>query len=170
MKNRYFVVQTQPSADGIAAANLLNQGFDVFQPTITVERKHPRYQRVTSEVIEPLFPGYLFVRFDLSDARWRSVNGTRGVKGLLGAGEQPIPVPVGIVEDIQRRLTAGEFTPRAVRGPRLKRGELGQVTAGPFSGFIGECLASRRDRVKLLLNIFGRRTETWLVTEAVGRA
>ncbi len=164
---RFFVVQTQPGHQQIACKNLENQGFKVFDPTIIIERKHPRYHTLRSSIIEPLFPGYTFVQFDLTDARWRSINGTRGVRGILGAVERPTPVPVGVVEEIQARWASGAFEAKEPSALTVRAGERASVLAGPFAGLIGTCVEARVKRVKLLLNVLGGAVQVLFPPENV---
>ena len=46
-----------------------------------------RHARKILNVRAPLFPGYLFVSLDLTRDRWRSINSTYGVLGLIMGGE-----------------------------------------------------------------------------------
>ncbi len=57
-----------------------------------------RHARRVRDVAAPLFPGYLFVSLDPGAVRWRSINGTVGVRYLIAAGDKPLPLPEGFVE------------------------------------------------------------------------
>ena len=57
-----------------------------------------RHARKLRQVLAPLFRCYVFLIVDLSRDRWRVVNSTFGVASLSMGGEQPMPVPCGIVE------------------------------------------------------------------------
>jgi transcription antitermination factor NusG len=98
---RWFAFQVQPQMLKTADFNLKNQNFDPFFPTVSLGRgKRLR--------IEPMFKGYGFVLFDPSKDRWQSVNGTKGVVGLLPRSSvYPTPVPKGFVE----RLKEADPTP-----------------------------------------------------------
>ncbi len=42
----------------------------------------------------PLFPGYLFTRFDPTQCRWQSIHSTVGVRRILGYGaDTSVPAP-----------------------------------------------------------------------------
>ena len=96
----WYVVNTQPNGEERARLNLERQGFDVYLPRYL---KHRRHARRIERVRRPLFPRYLFVRFDPDTAQWRSINGTFGVAHLVSHGNQPVPVPDNIVDAIQAR-------------------------------------------------------------------
>jgi transcription antitermination factor NusG len=66
-----------------------------FQPK---RRKTVRHARKLSTVEAPFFPRYLFIVLDLARHQWGSVNGTFGVSLLVMRGDQPHPVPRGVVE------------------------------------------------------------------------
>lgn len=170
MAVRDFVVQTAPLQMDVAEKNLIAQGFTVCFPTVIKTRKSPRYQYFRHQYSEPVFSGYGFISFDRADETWKSINGTRGVKRLICNGDTPIPMPVGALAAIRTAWQEGAFDQNQVLELALKQGQLGQVTTGPFGGFIGECMAVQADRVKLLLDIFGRKTETWLMADAVAAA
>ena len=61
----WYVVQTQVHAERKAAAHLNRQGFATYLPAYMKRRRHARQ---VQNVIAPLFPRYLFVAVDQSDA------------------------------------------------------------------------------------------------------
>src|SRR5215467_8571887 len=92
---RWYVVHTLPFAEARAEAQLRNQGFRTFQPKRHTTVRHARRLRT---VEAPYFPRYLFIILNLACDRWRSVNGTFGVSRLVMRGDQPHPVPRGVIE------------------------------------------------------------------------
>ena len=84
MRASWFVVQTQPRAEAKAKRHLINQGFTTYLP---VYRRRVRHARRSEIALRPLFPGYLFVRLDPEQQRWRSINGTVGVRQILTDGD-----------------------------------------------------------------------------------
>jgi len=83
---RWYVAAVQPGREDSAERHLARQGFATFAPRHLRTVRHAR-RAMTRKV--PLFPGYLFVALDLARDRWRSVNGTFGVRGLVAAGPAP---------------------------------------------------------------------------------
>jgi transcription elongation factor/antiterminator RfaH len=149
---RWYAVKSQPRREHHAALCLRKQDFPAFLPC---HRRSRRHARKIDTVLAPLFPGYLFVSLDLARDRWRSVNGTRGVCGLVMQGERPAPVPRGIVEALNQRCDAqGVLT----AFEELKTGQSVRIIAGAFADFIGEL--DRQDsvgRIRVLLDIMGGR-------------
>jgi len=106
-----------------------------------------------AQSIGPLFPCYLFARFDLQ-AKYFDVKYLQGVRGLVSAGSEALAVPSALVEEIKRRTVDGvlEIPPKP-----LSRGERVTVVGGPFKGLdaIFERYLSGAERVALLLSTMG---------------
>src|SRR5262249_9161612 len=116
--------------------------------------KTVRHARKLNTVEAPFFPRYLFVGLDLSRDRWRSVNGTFGVSGLIMQGEQPHPVPRGIVEAL---IASADARGILQLGEQLKVGGSVRLLAGAFAEQIATL--ERLDdsgRIQVLLDILGR--------------
>lgn len=145
---RWYVVATNPARETMAAIQLQNQGFKAYLPT---RSKSVRHARKSVIVAAPLFPGYLFVELDPDRVRWRSINGTIGVRSLLSADSRPLPLPVGFVEGL---LRLSDTEGRVCFGPKLVAGEKAILLSGPFSDRIGIILSTAANgRVKLLLEL-----------------
>jgi transcriptional antiterminator RfaH len=159
---RWYVVHTQPNAEGVAIAHLEGQGYQVFCPRYC---KAVRHARKTRRVLAPLFPNYLFLRMDVSRHQWRSVNGTRGVVRLIMRGVTPQPVPRGIVEALQVQLSADDGMNWAVM---FRTGQAVRIVEGPFVDFVGTLQhLDAGGRVRVLLDLLGRSVPLALPCEAV---
>ena len=151
---RWFVVHTQPRAEERALWHLQNQGFHCFLPRFRKMRRHARRAQLT---LEPLFPRYLFASFDPSVTAWRSINGTRGVVGVLVNGSAPQSVPHGVVEVLQNEADPGGATPLTALGV-LREGLKVRIASGAFAGQTGEIAGISQkssDRVQVLLDLLG---------------
>jgi transcription elongation factor/antiterminator RfaH len=149
---RWYVVRTLPQCEGRARLQLANQHFRTYLPK---RQKTIRHARRLTTIQTAFFPSYLFVAFDLARHRWRSVNGTYGVAGLVMAGERPHPVPQGIVET----LIASTDALGVLRlDQHLKVGGSIRLAAGPFAEQLA--ILDRMDdsgRIRVLLDILGRQ-------------
>ena len=148
--SRWYVVNTRPNSERIVVANLERQGFKSFLPLFMKTVRHARQFRTTSSAF---FPGYLFVSLDLTRDRWRSVNGTFGVVSLVMSGNEPRPVPHGIVEALQDFVGVGQAHHRE---RDLRPGQRVKLLAGPFAEQFG--VLDRLDgqgRVRVLLEMMG---------------
>jgi transcription elongation factor/antiterminator RfaH len=149
---RWFVAQTLSHREQLACFHLGAQGFRTFLPRF---HKTVRHARSLSQVIVPLFPGYVFVVLNPERDRWRSINGTFGVARLVSANQRPIPVPTRVVEELLACIDKLGLV-RLDRG--LESGQAVLVVAGPFVQLSG--VLQRLDakgRVQVLLNIMGRQ-------------
>ena len=149
--SRWYVVHTQTQQESRAEMNLRRQGFEAWLPLIRRARRHAR--RMDS-VLAPLFPGYLFVRLDLSVQAWRMINGTFGAVRLLCGGDMPLAVPDGLVEELMLRSNGSGTIVLPAR--RFAAGEAVRVGVGPFANLEGLFQEmSGRDRVVLLISLLG---------------
>jgi transcriptional antiterminator RfaH len=165
---RWYCVQTHVRGELTAIHGLTAQRFEIHLP------KRWERDRHGGRIAAPLFPGYLFVRFDVAADRWRPVVSTRGVYRLFGATvERPTPLPVGVVEDlIERAGPSGIIDDGTVPDPvaPLQAGQLARVTSGPFVDMTGICTWSTGRRVRLLLTLLGGDVETELSRASVDAA
>jgi transcriptional antiterminator RfaH len=167
LQPRWFVVHTQPHAEGKATTHLNRQGFEIYFPRYLKRRRHAR--RIET-VAAPLFPRYLFVAIDLSVQRWRSIYSTVGVSRLVCNGDDPTPVPDGIVEALRQREDTNGFIKLDPRAP-FRAGEKIRVLDGAFSSCLGlfEGMAER-ERVAILLDLLGRKVRVVLDADLVAAA
>ncbi len=164
---RWYVVQTHVHAETKAATHLVRQGYSIYLPRYLKRRRHAR--RVET-VAAPLFPRYLFVAIDRMTQRWRSILSTVGVTHLVRNGDEPTPVPAGVVDELRRRedqhgLIKLDLRPRFVPGDKIR------VVDGAFADCFGlfEGMADR-ERVAILLDLLGRKVRVMLDGESVAAA
>ena len=163
----WYVVYTHPHAEAQALENLKRQGYVAYLPRYRKWRRHARRREA---VAAPLFPGYLFVRMDLSCARWRSINGTFGVNHLVCHGDVPAVVPQAVVDNLQAQEDERGLLPLASlivldRGARLR------IVDGAFAERIGVYERMPADgRVILLLDLLGREVKVEVPIDAVEAA
>jgi len=149
---RWYVVHSLPFAEARAEAQLRIQGFRTFQPK---RQKTVRHARRLRTVEAPYFPRYLFIILDLACDRWRSVNSTFGVSRLIMRGDEPNPVPRGVVEAL---IAAADTRGILQLASRLQVGGPVRLAAGPFAeqlailDHLDDC-----GRVRVLLDILGRQ-------------
>jgi transcriptional antiterminator RfaH len=159
---RWYVVHTLPFRETYAEGNLQKQG---FRSCVPKRHKTVRHARKLTTVYAPFFPRYLFVVLDLGRDQWRKVNGTFGVARLIMAGDQPQPVPHGVVEV----LTASADPSGILHlGEKLKIGSRVRLLAGPFAEQLA-ILEHLDDlgRVRVLVEILGRPVSVSTVARAV---
>lgn len=145
---RWFAAMTQPQREGVAIDNLRRQGFHTFSPLEKVVRRHARRTIATTA---PVFRGYVFVRLDPMRARWRSINGTLGVRSLVTTGGAPLAIKPGVVETLVASTNAEgilEFI------DPLQPGMIVRLRAGPFADELGVIeRLDGRNRLVLLMSL-----------------
>ena len=102
-----------------------------------------------------VFLRYLFVVLDLARHQWRSVNGTFGVSRLVMRGDEPHPVPGGVVETL---IATADAQGILQLGDKLQIGAAVRLMAGPFAEQLA--ILDHLDdtgRVRVLLDILGRQ-------------
>ena len=115
-----------------------------------------RGRKVESE--RKYFPGYVLVKMDLTDEVYHLVKNTPKVSGFLGAANKPLPVSEKEVQRIVGQIAEAEDAPRSTI--TFEIGEIVKVVDGHFQSFEGsvEDIDEENERLKVLINIFGRGT------------
>ena len=146
----WYAVSTKPRQEKQAELHIKQCGIECFLPLLK-ESKIIRRMRKT--VIEPLFPGYLFARFDI-DKHYRAVSYATGVRKIVEFGSGPVELETTMIDAIKERLNNGYVTLMPVRPVH---GQVVHIKGGPLAGleavFIREM--TDRNRVLLLLNTLG---------------
>jgi transcriptional antiterminator RfaH len=143
----WYSIYTKPKQEDKVEENLARASVEVFNPKLRRKRLiRGKYERV----IRPLFPNYLFAKFDPS-LQYHMIKYTRGVSGIVGNRGSPWPVSEDIIEIIKSRMNDEGLI---VINPDIKVGDKVEITEGPFKGFIGIFEREMRDseRIIVLLN------------------
>jgi len=149
----WAAASTHPHKERLAQANLEAQGFQTYCPMI---RKQVRHARRLDEVLRPLFPGYVFIRFDPRMTQWRPILSTIGVRTLIRFGDTIGVLPRNFVEDLRIREEKGAIPPPRARD-HYAAGERVRMREGPFDGVIATVLASDdKDRLLVLMELLRR--------------
>ncbi|WP_237153952.1 transcription termination/antitermination protein NusG [Oryzibacter oryziterrae] len=154
-RERWYVAVTLPNREALAVEHLARQSFNAFCPMEWVVRRHSR-KEVRCKV--PVFRGYVFISMDPAAVRWRSINGTLGVKSLITADSVPQPVPSGVVETLLDSVDEAGVL-RFV--DPLQPGMTVRLKSGPLAEQLG--VIERLDgksRVQLLLSVMGGAVRT----------
>ena len=148
--NLWYVIQTKPKKEEEAKFYLSTKGVEVFNPLM--ETFLLRNGRMNKE-LKPLFPGYIFGKFDL-EQNYPLVRWGKGVKKVLGFGGYPTPISEEVVETIKERTD----TQGVVRNRQhFRPNDVVRIKAGPLRDLLGifERWVSDNERVRILLNLIG---------------
>ena len=159
----WYVIRTHPRQEFRAEQNLAAGAIDVFLPKMRARRPH----RCASAEATPLFPQYLFGRFDL-EARLRHVMFTRGVQAPVRVGDQLATVDDAVVVFLRGRMD-GDGLIRV--GEPLRPGERVIIENGPFAALLGvvERVFPERERVLVLLAAIRAPVRVELAVDSVRR-
>jgi len=130
--------------------------FDVFEILIPTEREMTTRNGKRYEMDRKVFPGYILVQMNLTDEAFKLVKSTSGVTGFVQSGNKPVPLEEYEVRRILTNLEASKEAPKV----SWNKGDAIRVVEGPFSDFSGkiEEVNSEKEKLKVLINIFGRDT------------
>ena len=100
--------------------------------------------------------GYIFVTMNPAQSRWRSVDGTFGVRAIVKSGDLPAPLPVGVVETL---IAMADGAGKVSFASSLNPGQDVRFLSGPLAGLIGRLEhLDAAGRVTVLLDLLGRAT------------
>lgn len=137
----WFAIQVRPRYEFLAACILRGKGFEEFLPTYKSKRKWSDRKK---EIELPLFPGYIFCRFD---AQVRAPIVT--TPGVIRVVDPHLPIPDSEIEAIQAvaasRVPASPCT-------YIKVGTRVEVIAGPLAGISG-ILVCNKNQYRLILSV-----------------
>jgi transcriptional antiterminator RfaH len=162
MSKEWFILQFKSNSHHQAARNLNRQGFETFLPLHdATSRKLSRFINTS----KPLFPGYMFIKFDRAESDWHKVNNTYGVSRLLTFNSILKPIPTKFVDSLMKRYdSSGKLIPIE----KLKNGDQVMVLKGPFANFIATVEKYEDDqRIWVLMDLMGRKTKIHTSSDAL---
>ncbi len=140
----WYALRVRSKREGITSDHLAAIGREVFSPTYCgVKQWSDRKKQVQS----PLFPGYVFCRFDVQQRL--PILTSPGLIAIVGVGKVPMSVPDTEVEAIRTILRSGVF---AQPWPFLTVGQKVEICGGPLSGVDG-ILVNFKDSYRVVVSI-----------------
>ena len=140
----WYALQVRPRTEHFTAQLLNQKGYKPFLPTYLLKRRWSDRVKVLNQ---PLFPGYLFCRFD--PLVRLPVLTTPGVISIVGAGKEPSPVPEREIEAVWKIVNSAVS---AEPWPYLKCGDSVTISEGPLRGVVG-ILAVVKNACKVVVSI-----------------
>jgi len=151
--NHWVCVKTNRYKEKWVTQQLSDSCDEVYLPLL---RQYKKVRRQFKWVIEPLFPCYLFARFDREQAVAR-VRSTLGVATLLSTSEDgPVVVDEAIINALRERSVNGYIEVRPVP---LRPGDELEIIEGPFQGLTAlfEKNLKAGERIVVLLDLLSSR-------------
>ena len=140
----WYGIRTKSNQEKTTATILAAKGYEQYLPMYQARR---HWTDRTVDVSLPLFPGYVFCRFDAK--RRLPIVSTPGVVCIIGFGAEPAPIPDAEVEAIQNVLSSG-FSPEPC--PYLQEGQRIRVKSGPLKGLEG-ILQKKKSEYRLVVSV-----------------
>lgn len=125
----WFALQVRTRHESGVANYLRGQGYESFLPLYKCRK---RWSDRVKEVQTPLFPGYLFCRFDAQDRL--PIMKTPGVMQIVGVNRVPVAVDESEINAIQTLVATG--LPNQP-WPFLQVGEKVRIESGSLCGIEG---------------------------------
>ena len=140
----WFALQVRTRQEASVAQQLNGQGYEQFLPLYKVRK---RWSDRIKEVNAPLFPGYLFCRFNPQDRL--PILKTPGVIQIVGFNNGPAAVDEAEIHSIQTLVAAG--VPHQP-WPFLAAGDRVRIESGPLLGLEGILIDVKRSH-RLVLSV-----------------
>ena len=137
----WYALQIQSKLGNAAFATLCGKGYELYLPTYRSQR---RWSDRVKMLHLPLFPGYMFCRFDVRHRL--PILTAPGVISVVGAGRIPIPVDDHEIEAVRDVLCSGLD---AHPWPFLGIGTRVYIERGPLAGLEG--IITNTDKVYRLV-------------------
>ncbi len=145
----WFAVQVMGRHEKMAHELLQFKGYESFLPIYQCRR---RWSDRIKKLELPLFPGYIFCRFDLYDRL--PILKTPGVVCIVGIGK--VPVPISEMEIAAIRSIVDSRLP-SEPWPFLEAGQRVLVNCGPLQGLDGIVIKVKSDcRLIVSINLLQR--------------
>ena len=161
-EKNWYVIHTYSGYEDAVAKNLkqriesLGMEDKIFSVIVPKEKKIKIKDGKRKTVEEKIYPGYVLVEMLVTDDSWYVVRNAPNVTGFVGAGTTPVPVSGEEIENLKKRMGAGEPQFKI----EVKIGDLVKITDGPFKDLDGKVseVDEERGKIKVLVNMFGRDT------------
>ena len=142
--SQWFAIAVKPRFDKAVARTLESKGFETLLP---LYKKYQRYAGRSKESELPLFPGYVFCRFNVLTRL--PILTTPGVTQILSTGNQPIPLSeteiVSLKTAIEAHLPLHPF-------PFLHVGQRVRIEDGVLAGVVGIVIRLKQS-LRLVLSV-----------------
>jgi transcriptional antiterminator RfaH len=164
-ESAWYCLRSHPKHERIAAAHVrLLENVKAFCPQI-------RFKRATRRgvvwVTEAMFPGYLFACFEFAKMHLQ-VRYAPGVSAIVRFAEQYPTIEEESLAQLWGHMGAAEVTELSYS---LSEGDQVQIVGGAFVGLeaVVTQVLSTKERVKVLMDFLGRRTEAEIQCSSVLR-
>ena len=156
---QWYVIHTYSGYESMVENNLHNMvennGLQdwIFEVNVPVEDDIVEKNGKRKVVQRKKFPSYVFIKMIYSNHIWFMVTNTRGVTGFVGPAGRPLPLRDDEVKRLGLEVIEFEDLD-------IKPGDNVRVISGALENFDGviESISAERQKVKVIISMFGRDT------------
>jgi transcription antitermination factor NusG len=147
---KWYIIRAEPQADFLAASELVNAGFEIFSPRVK------SHQAKNIPHFAPLFPGYLFLKWDMEGEGKPSFHGAPHVSGWVNFEGVSPAVPDEAISELTHRVEHINSDGGLWR--RFEMGDKVRVVSGTLEslGEVVESTSSPQSPVRVLMQFMGR--------------
>ena len=154
----WFAVRVRSNRENVVVSSLSGKGYETFLPTYS-------WPNLSKPLVgRPLFPGYVFCRFDVS--RRLPILVLPAVVHIVGIGKTPIAIDDDEIASL--RLAVESRLP--VAQVEFRTGERVRVETGPLAGATGTISGRTADRFVVSITLLQRSIAVELRSEWLARA
>ena len=125
----WYALQVRAKAEKAVAIGIREKGYEDFLP---LYRRARRWSDRITKAEEPLFPGYVFCRAELT--KRPLIVTTPGIIRIISFGEKPAIIPNGEIDAIRRAVASNAG---AEPCPFLSAGQRARIQSGALAGIEG---------------------------------
>ena len=156
---QWYVIHTYSGYEAMVENNLRNMVENnslqdwIFEVKVPVEDDVVEKNGKRKVVQRKKFPSYVFIKMIYSNHIWFMVTNTRGVTGFVGPAGRPLPLRDDEVKRLGLEVIDFEDLD-------IKPGDNVRVISGALENFDGviESISAERQKVKVIISMFGRDT------------
>ena len=158
---RWYVIYTKNNDEDRADRNLAAWGLETFYPRFRKKQLNEFTGKATY-FSRPLFPRYLFARFD-SNTLLHKVSNSRGVQRVLSIDYAPVPVDDEIIALIRAKVDEDGFV--SLDNEPFRRGDEVQIKDGSLKGLNGIFDRTLKDKSRVLIFLTAINYQASVVVE-----
>jgi transcriptional antiterminator RfaH len=145
----WYALNCRPNKEETILSQLEAQGFEVFFPRRLEYTKKSKFIKV-----EPLFPGYIFVKIDLETEALSTFQRMQFTSGLTSFGGRPLFLPDNLIHAIRNRVERINVSiVRLLAGiNHTNETDHGETQITGYEALFDKDLTDK-DRVKVLLDV-----------------
>ncbi len=180
--NKWYIVQVVTGYEQKVKEDLENRDFDVAAVEEILLPLKMHTTKTGNIKQKPMFPGYLYVKVEMTDESWFIIRNTNYVTGIVGSsGQRTKPTPIredeimkirekAIEEELRfNNISTENSSKPIVTDVKYLVGDKVKINEGEFVGQEGKVLAISIETQKTTVEIefFGRMTTVELSLELV---